>query len=185
MSFSNLKISSQEIFFLPNILTYVRLLSLPLIYFFLVKENLLLVGLISLFAIGTDILDGILARRLKQTSNLGRILDPLVDKIAIALFAIYVVLYRGFPLGVALFVILKDLTILVGGLVMLGKFQKIPVSDRWGKFTALIWAFCILSYILNLKLVKEVLLVGGLILTVFSAISYSRRFLEQLKIGKI
>lgn len=185
MSFSNLKISSQEIFFLPNILTYLRLLCLPLIYVLLVEEKLLSVALISLFAIGTDILDGILARKLKQTSNLGRILDPLVDKIAIAVFAIYVVFYREFPLGVALFVILKDLAILVGSLFLLRKFQKIPVSDRWGKFTALIWAFCILSYILNLKLVKEVLLVGGLILTVFSAISYSRRFLEQLKIGKI
>ncbi len=184
MRFSNLKISSEEIFFLPNILTYVRLLSLPLIYFFLLKEKLLIVGLISVFAIGTDILDGILARRLKQTSNLGRILDPLVDKIAIAVFAIYVVLYREFPLGVALFVILKDLAILVGGLLMLKKFQIIPTSDRWGKMTAFTWAFCILSFILNLKQLKWALILAGLILTLFSAASYLRKFLDQLKMGK-
>ncbi len=184
MRFSNLKISSEEIFFLPNILTYVRLLSLPLIYISLLKENLLTVGMISLFAIGTDILDGILARKLNQASSLGRILDPLVDKIAIAVFAMYVVFYRGFPLGVALFVILKDLAILGGGLVMLKKFQIIPTSDRWGKITALTWAFCILSYILNLKLLKWLLLLAGLILTLFSAVSYLKKFLDQLKTGK-
>ncbi len=181
MSSPNLKISSKEIFFLPNILTYLRLLSLPLIYSFLVKDNLWATGLLSLFGISTDLLDGIMARKLNQVSNLGRILDPLIDKIAIAVFAIFVVLYRGFPLGVALIVILKDLAIILGGLLMLKKARVIPTSDLWGKITALTWAFCILTYILNLNLFKPVLLATALILTLFSAISYLKKFLRSYR----
>ena len=157
---------------------------MPLIYYFLVKENLWAVGLLSLFGISTDLLDGIIARNLNQISNLGKILDPLVDKIAIAIFAIYVVLYKEFPLGVALIVVLKDLAIIMGGLLMLKKAQLIPTSDLWGKITALTWAFCILTYILNLNLFKPVLLAAGLILTLFSAISYLKKFLRQLKMSK-
>ncbi|EQB63553.1 MAG: CDP-diacylglycerol-glycerol-3-phosphate 3-phosphatidyltransferase [candidate division Zixibacteria bacterium RBG-1] len=185
MSFSSLKISSKEIFYLPNVLTYLRLLSLPLIYNFLVKENLLAVGLLTLLGISTDIFDGILARKFNKASNLGKILDPLVDKIAIGIFAIYAVIYKDFPFWAACFVILKDLLILVAGLVALNKFKEFPVSNLWGKLTAMAWALTILSYILNLKSIKEILLVAGLTLTLFSSISYLKKFLLQLKINKL
>lgn len=181
MSVPNLKISAKELFYLPNILTYLRFLSLPLIYFFLVKENLLAVGLLTLLGISTDISDGILARKFNQASNLGKILDPLVDKIAIGIFAIYAVIYKDFPVWAALFVILKDLLILVGGLLTLNRVKEIPVSDLLGKLTALTWVLCILSYILNLNSARQFCLVIALVLTLVSIFRYFRKFLIRFK----
>ena len=181
MSGPNLKISSQEVFYLPNILTYLRLLSLPWIYFFLVKENLLAVGLLTLLEIFIDIFDGILARKLNQVSNLGKILDPLVDKIGIGVFAMYAALHKDFPAWAAAFVILKDLLILVGGLLSMTKIKEIPVSDLSGKLAALSWALCILGYILNLNLVKQICLVMALVLTAVSIFRYFRKFLHMVK----
>lgn len=154
-------------------------MSLPLIYFFLVRENLMAVGLLTLLGISTDIFDGILARKLKQASNLGKILDPLVDKIGLGVFAIYAVLYKDFPLWAALLVISRDLAILAGGIFMLKKNKEVPVSDMWGKLTALAWALCILAYILDIDLIRKVLLVAGLVLTFFSLGSYLRKFMSN------
>jgi len=181
LSFSNLKISSQEVFYLPNILTYLRLLSLPFIYNFLAKENLLAVGLLTFLGISTDIFDGILARKLNQASNLGKILDPLVDKIAIGIFAVYAVLYKEFPVWAALLVISRDLAILVGGVFMLRKVKEIPVSDIWGKLTALSWTLSILVYILDLNIAKQICLAMALVLTFVSIFRYFRRFLIMVK----
>lgn len=181
MSVANLKISRQEVFYLPNILTYLRLLSLPLIYHFLVKENLLAVGLLTVLGISTDIFDGILARKLNQSSNLGKILDPLADKIGMGVFAIYVVLYKDFPLWAALLVIIRDLAIVVGGVFMLRKVKEVPVSDIWGKLTALSWTLCILAYILDLNLAKQICLALALALTFVSIFRYFRRFLIMVK----
>ncbi len=181
MSASNLKISRKEIFYLPNILTYLRLLSLPLIYNFLVKENLFAVVLLTLLGICTDIFDGILARKFNQASNLGKILDPLVDKIAIGIFAIYALLHKDFPLWAVVFVILKDLLILVGGLLTLNRIKEIPISDLLGKLTALGWTLCILSYILEFNIAKQICLAIALVLTAVSIFGYFRKFLHMLK----
>ncbi|AGA65145.1 CDP-diacylglycerol--glycerol-3-phosphate 3-phosphatidyltransferase [Liberibacter crescens BT-1] len=79
---------------IPNILTYGRILTIPLIVLcFLVEHihklpnpNFIRLIALSLFIIAsvTDFLDGYLARIWNQTSNIGRMLDPIADKLLIA-----------------------------------------------------------------------------------------------------
>ncbi|MFI4895898.1 MAG: CDP-diacylglycerol--glycerol-3-phosphate 3-phosphatidyltransferase [Steroidobacterales bacterium] len=83
---------------LPNILTWLRILAIPLIvllFFFAghVPDNLAdpLAGLVFAAAAITDSLDGYLARRLGQTTRLGAFLDPVADKLIVAVALVLIV----------------------------------------------------------------------------------------------
>src|SRR5450432_604442 len=83
---------------LPNILTWLRILAVPLlVVLFLISGRHPagwadpLAGLIFAIAAITDSLDGYLARRLGQTTRLGTFLDPVADKLIVAVALILIV----------------------------------------------------------------------------------------------
>ncbi|MGH8952204.1 MAG: CDP-alcohol phosphatidyltransferase family protein [Acidimicrobiia bacterium] len=77
--------ASNRILTVPNLISFVRLLAIPLFWWvLLVRDDVALAAWI-LFIVGwTDWVDGYLARRLNQVSELGRILDPVADRLLIA-----------------------------------------------------------------------------------------------------
>ncbi|MCX5576994.1 CDP-diacylglycerol--glycerol-3-phosphate 3-phosphatidyltransferase [Kaistia terrae] len=105
---------------LPNILTYARILAVPLVVFCVVggKDSWRWIAL-SLFIIAsvTDYLDGYLARIWKQQSSLGRMLDPIADKLLVSACLLALVFERtigGLSLWAALIILSRE--ILVSGL---------------------------------------------------------------------
>ena len=77
-----------SIYLIPNLITYARLLSIPFIIIFYLSEIYilqLLAFIIFILASISDFLDGYLARKLNQTSILGKILDPIADKLLVIL----------------------------------------------------------------------------------------------------
>jgi cardiolipin synthase len=84
--------SKDRVITVPNLLSLIRLLGVPYFFWLIVGPHADVVALIVLFVSGaTDWLDGYLARRLRQFSRLGELLDPLADRLYIlaALFALY------------------------------------------------------------------------------------------------
>jgi CDP-diacylglycerol--glycerol-3-phosphate 3-phosphatidyltransferase len=82
----------------PNILTWLRILAIPLIVLLFLcggnsESNLAdpLAGLLFALAAITDSLDGYLARRLGQTTRLGTFLDPVADKLIVAVALVLIV----------------------------------------------------------------------------------------------
>lgn len=76
--------SSDRVLTLPNLISFVRLLGVPLfLYLFLVER--FDIAAVAVLAVGgsTDWVDGFLARRLRQVSRLGELLDPLADRLYI------------------------------------------------------------------------------------------------------
>ena len=73
---------------IPNLITYFRLISIPFILIFYLSGIYilqLLAFIIFVLASLSDFLDGYLARKLNQTSILGKILDPIADKLLVIL----------------------------------------------------------------------------------------------------
>ena len=116
-----------------NVITAVRLAGLPL-FVFLMIEGALGLAFATLALVGaTDWIDGYVARRFDQVTRLGRFLDPLIDRIMLATAAVTFLVLGIIPWPVVAAIVLRDVVLLVSGLVVFGGNPDIPVS-RVGKF---------------------------------------------------
>lgn len=119
---------------IPNQLSLLRILLIPVfavLYLCGGKQPYYLLSAVVLLLSGlTDVLDGYIARRFHMTSELGKILDPLADKLTqITVLICLVVLHPRLLWAVAV-IFMKELTMLIGGLIILKK--KIPMaSSKW------------------------------------------------------
>jgi cardiolipin synthase len=76
---------SDRILTVPNVVSFLRLLGIPVFWWALVVADDVVLAAWLMFAIGwTDWVDGYLARRLNQVSRLGKALDPIADRLLIA-----------------------------------------------------------------------------------------------------
>ncbi len=75
---------SDRILTIPNLVSFVRLLGIPVFWWALLVDDNVPLAAWLLFGIGwTDWIDGYLARRLNQVSKLGKVLDPVADRLLI------------------------------------------------------------------------------------------------------
>jgi len=106
-----------RIFTIPNILTILRIVLVPLfIYFLLQKDtNSKWIALfIFMFATASDFFDGYLARKLQQDSKIGRFLDPFADKmLVIGTLVVFLILDQQISLWMVLVIIGRDILITV------------------------------------------------------------------------
>lgn len=129
-------------FTIPNILTLLRLLLIPLfIWLYGFKSNYPL-ALVVLFVSGlSDVLDGYIARNFDQVSSLGKILDPFADKLtqAAVVFCLLKTPYieSVHMLSLFIFLIIKDLIIATLGFLVMKKRNFITGSFWYGKLAAL------------------------------------------------
>ncbi len=73
---------NQKIFTIPNVLSMIRILLIPLIfYLYLVAENLILCACVLAVSYLSDLADGVIARNFNMISDLGKLLDPAADKL--------------------------------------------------------------------------------------------------------
>ncbi|MDR3136155.1 MAG: VanW family protein [Coriobacteriales bacterium] len=99
---------------LPNLITLIRLLLVPVFVVCLLQlENNLVAFLLFLVASCTDFIDGSVARATGQVSRLGKQLDPLVDRILLLAAVVCVYLVGRIPLWMLLLLIGRDLVLLV------------------------------------------------------------------------
>lgn len=104
---------------LPNILTFGRLLAVPVTVWMLVSERPEPAFWLFIVAGLTDALDGALARLLNARTALGRYLDPLADKaLLVSIYVVLGVFQRHIPLWLTVLVVSRDLLIVVFGLAL-------------------------------------------------------------------
>jgi cardiolipin synthase len=126
----------------PNIISLIRILSIPAFVALLAHHGTEEAGLILLAAVvATDWVDGYIARRTGQVSNVGKLLDPVADRLAITAALVTLVVRHAFPLWAALLVIVRDGAILVVGLVLLISLRVRLDVRRVGKAATLALMF--------------------------------------------
>lgn len=122
----------------PNLLSFVRILLIPVFVVLLLRHGTGLAGLLVLgFTVATDWVDGYVARRTGQVSNLGKVLDPVADRLALAAALVALVVRGVFPLWAAVLVLARDALVLAAGAVLAGRGVRIDV--RWVGKLATFW----------------------------------------------
>lgn len=117
----------------PNLLSLVRLLALPLVVLDLAGGRHLRALLVLALLASTDWLDGYLARRLDQVSRVGILLDPLSDRLLVAAAAVGLVLADLVPLWAVAVLLARDGVLLAGAGVLLVRGAEPPPVTRLGK----------------------------------------------------
>lgn len=121
---------------LPNSITLLRILLIPVfvwLYLEPTPERALWAGLVFAAAAFTDFLDGYLARRRGQITNLGKLLDPVADKLLVASGLILLVQVQQVAVWLAIVMIAREL-IVTGARAVAAKEGFIVPADSLGKF---------------------------------------------------
>ncbi len=188
-------IKIKEIFTWSNGLSFVRLLLAVPIWFLMEKMDTgntryILVA-IGVFGALTDYLDGYLARKFNEVTELGKIIDPLADKVVIGTIVIQLFLLDKIPDYYFYMIIGRDIIIFLGGIIVSNIIGKVLPSNMLGKITvaniALVFILIIAGFGLDIFIVKIFYLLSILLLFI-SLIGYFIRaieFLKQKKYGPI
>ncbi len=193
------KIKKEDFYTPPNILTYIRILCVPafIAVFFAVDGaknlNVYIAFGIFLFASVTDLLDGFIARKFNYITDLGKMLDPLADKLLQVSAAICLcvndfihhssigMLFIAFPIALGL----KEGFMLIWG-VFLAKRKIIVHSNFFGKVAAFINTLgLLLSFFAGAnydlyRILATVVLSLGTIAAYIALFDYAKKLSQQL-----
>ena len=105
---------SQELKSLPNMLSILRLLLVPVFLWLLIADQFLIAFLVLMFASFTDWLDGFIARKFNQITSLGKVLDPSADRLFILATLIGLTVNEIIPAWLAIVIVARDVLLLIG-----------------------------------------------------------------------
>lgn len=173
----------KEIFSIPNILCYVRIALLPVFaVLFCLKQDIWGAVVVLLSAV-TDVVDGIIARKFHMETELGKILDPLADKLTQAVVS-GCLLFR-YPIMWILFsvIIVKESFQGIGGLLLYRKMKSMRSSEWFGKLSTAFF-YAVMAYLVLFApepadawyVIVPVLVSTGLML--FALVRYFIRFVQ-------
>jgi CDP-diacylglycerol--glycerol-3-phosphate 3-phosphatidyltransferase len=171
----------------PNVMSLLRVVLIAPVVLCLVQDapRYTTAALVLLaVAAATDFLDGFLARRLNQQTELGLILDPLADKVLAIALLVTLVFTRSFPLWAASLIIGRDLLIILAGIVLSRKLPEIPPSDTIGKYYFSVIAALLISYVIDFSHGKSVFMAGSIVLLAVSLFNYGYSFVRLLRTGR-
>ena len=172
---------------IPNVLSLLRLLLIPLIlWMYVVKHDPLWTCAILVLSGVTDIVDGIIARRCHMVSDFGKAFDPVADKLTqIAMLFCLVTRFRWMLLPLCVMVV-KEVAAGILGLVVIRKTGNVDGSVWHGKATTVslysMMAIHLIWY--NIPGVLSGILIGACTaLALLSAFMYTRENVKKLQIG--
>ncbi|CAB4323084.1 MAG: CDP-alcohol phosphatidyltransferase family protein [Actinobacteria bacterium] len=143
-----LDLLESRILTVPNLITMVRLACLPIFVWLLLSENNRAAASVLLGILGaTDWVDGYIARRFNQTSTLGKVLDPVADRLLFFVALIAILIDGCAPAWVCWAVLIREVLISVAtlGLASLGA-RRIDVT-RAGKTGTFLLMFAFPAFV--------------------------------------
>ena len=121
----------------------------------------------------SDGLDGYLARRFSRVTELGKILDPVADKLAVAAVLIYLVVAGEFPLWALLLVVVRDVAIVLGGVAIVRKCGAVPQALMVGKVAVVILALVVIVFVADVAALEPAALVFCVAAVLASGAAYA------------
>lgn len=139
-------------------------------------------GALMIAAALTDKFDGVLARKYSQITEWGKILDPLADKVAVAVVGVVLLILGDIPVWFVVTLVLRDLLIFSGGIYIKAKKGLVLQSNEAGKWTVGIVALSLFLMVLDAQsILIDISIWASVVLLIVSFALYVKRFLEVMK----
>lgn len=132
------EVISKDLMTIPNALSFIRIILItPFVAFFVAAKyitNNYIPAIIILAISGiSDLLDGMIARKFHQESELGKVLDPLADKLTLIAVGVCLIFIQPYVLPLMIIMVLKDALMIIGGTIIINKGVIPPKSSWYGK----------------------------------------------------
>lgn len=185
---------------IPNWLSFIRIALIPVFAVLFVQGHQLVAVIVMICAALTDLFDGKIARKFNQVSNLGKLLDPIADKLSqMAIVIVLLYTYWENPIKyLFFFFIVKEVLMLLGGALLLSKGMRPTAAEIWGKVATNVFyiamiiilafgengALCNVTHFTLPSVVTWGLVALSAVSALVSLLGYVPGFLKQLKENK-
>ena len=182
---------------IPNWLCFLRIALIPVFAVLFLQDHVIAAIVVIAVAELTDLFDGMIARKFNQVSELGKMLDPIADKLSqTSIVIVLIIKYWDNAIKyLFMFFIAKEIIMLIGGAILISKGLRPVAAEMWGKVATTV--FCIvmifvlafgeggaLCDIVNFTLpnvVTWILVSISAVCTLASLFGYIPGFLKQMK----
>lgn len=174
---------------IPNFLSLLRLCLVPvftLVFFSSSPNAHPWAALIYALAFATDIADGYIARKFNMITKLGRILDPLADKLMTFTVIICVALDGAIPMWAIAVFFCKEALMGLGGLLMYRRVRDVTPANWWGKTSTGVF-FVVLAALVLFPIPRPwstAMISFALALTIAALVRYAWDFQKLMKLEK-
>lgn len=189
---------------IPNWMCFARIALIPVFSVLFIKGQYLWGVVAMIVAALTDVFDGKIARKFNMVSNLGKILDPIADKLSQMAIVIILIIKFWNNDGIVKYIfflfIFKELVMIIGGAVLLSKGMRPTAAEVWGKVaTVVFYVFMITiialgsadSPLVGVWFFKQlpqtlttVMVIISALLAFVSLFGYAPGFIKQMKENK-
>ena len=165
--------------YLPNILTSIRILLIPVFIILFLNGEYFISGIIFTLSVFTDFLDGYFARKYDLTSKLGRLLDPFADKLTVISILFILVFTTDIPKIIPIILLSREIIILFGSIFAYLMGIDIVKPTNLGKFSIFLLYLAIVAKMLKIYNNDMILFYIVIPLNVISGIDYIIKFLKK------
>ena len=176
---------------IPNLMSAARIIMVPFFAYFYLRDELLTAVIFLLLSGLSDLFDGMIARKYNQVTELGKMLDPLADKITQGVVAICLAVKIPEIRILLMLFIVKELLMLCGAVILLKKRKRPSAAHWYGKvattlFYASVTAIVCMRAVLHVPnstfiWVSNILLIVTAVFMVYAAVKYFQIFLEIIR----
>jgi cardiolipin synthase len=188
---------ARRIFTIPNVISVLRLLCVPLFVWLLFGPEDRIAALVLLGILGaTDWVDGYIARRFDQGSDLGKVLDPTADRVMLLVVTLSLIIDGAVPTWLGVAVLAREAVISIATLALAAAGAR-RIDVQWaGKagtfalmfaFPGFLWLSAIstsTSYYDLLEVATWIVAIIGLVLSYYAAIKYVPLARQALREGR-
>jgi CDP-diacylglycerol--glycerol-3-phosphate 3-phosphatidyltransferase len=170
---------------LPNSITLLRVGIIPVLFFLLFDPGRvwsLIIAILFIIAALTDLLDGYIARKYHIVTNMGKLLDPIADKLIVNTAMILMIPIGRIPAWIVAFIIIRDF--IMDGIRTIATSEGMTIdASKLGKRKTLCQIFAVSALMINYPfigadahMVGMVILYIALWLTIHSGVDYFIKF---------
>ena len=129
------EVISKDLMTIPNAISFIRIILItPFVAFFIQRMYVAAAITVGISGI-SDLLDGWIARKFHQESELGKVLDPLADKLTLIAVGICLIFIEPYVLPLMIIMVTKDVLMIIGGTIVINQGVIPPKSSWYGKLS--------------------------------------------------
>ena len=168
---------------IPNLLTCLRFILIPFIFLSVIHQRFIISIILFTLSCITDVLDGHIARKFNYITDIGKLLDPLSDKLTQISLLLALSILNILPWWILVIVLLKECTMIISATMLYSKKDVVVYSKWYGKLATSLFYVAIVSsllinqfHILSPFKLDLYLYYLAILATIFSLIMYAINF---------